>query len=226
MSEYDAATINSPNPLARYAHRTRVRRSLELVRGRLDAGRVLDYGCGSGVLIASLESERPGSAVGYEPFMAERCQAGLPIFATMDEVRGQGPFGTVTLFETIEHLSDAELDAFLADCDAVLGPEGAIVVSAPIEVGPALFLKECNRFLLRLKPSEHYPIEFLKASLLGIPARRATELKSSHRGFDFRRAIQSMRQKGWESKILAYGPLPIGTWYGNSQVYFEVRRAG
>ena len=225
MSNYDAATINSPNPLARYAHRTRVRRSLEYVRQLLPHGKVLDYGCGSGVMIAALIDEKPGCAVGYEPFMSERCRPGLPIYAAMDEVRAHGPFATVTLFETIEHLSDEELDQFLADCDKVLDPSGSILISGPIEVGPALFLKECNRFLIRLKPSEHYPLEFLKASLLGVPARRAGNIKTSHRGFDFRRAMAAFRSKGWRTEVLAYSPLPIGTWYGNSQVFFRATRA-
>lgn len=225
MSEYDAATINSPNPLARYAHRTRVRRSLGYVRARLDGGRVLDYGCGSGVMVAALVDERPGCAVGYEPFMAERCRPGLPIYATREELRREGPFATVTLFETIEHLSDDELGVFLADCQELLAPAGAILVSAPIEVGPALFLKESHRFLLRFRPSEHRPLEFLKASLFGVPARRAPDIKTSHRGFDFRRAMQSLARRGWRTEVLAYGPLPIGTWYGNSQVFFRATRA-
>lgn len=225
MSEYDAATINSPNPLARHAHRTRVRRSLGFVRERLDAGKVLDYGCGSGVMVASLLEDKPDCAVGYEPFMEERCQPDLPIYKTFDEVRDQGPFATVTLFETIEHLSDGECDEFLAACESVLADDGQLLISGPIEIGPALFLKEANRFWLRMKWSEHGPIEFLQASLFGVPARRAENIKTSHRGFDFRRAMRYLKEKGWESEVLAYSPLPIGTWYGNSQVFFRARRA-
>lgn len=195
MSDYDASTINAPNPLARFAHRSRVKRSLGYVRGRLSAGKVLDYGCGSGVLVASLLDEKPNCAVGYEPFMEERSRPDLPIYGTIEEAASHGPFGTVTLFETIEHLSEAELDQFLAECDRLLADDGVILASSPIEVGPALLLKEANRFWFRFRRSEHSSIEFLKASLLALPARRAENIKTSHRGFDFRHAIVMLSEK-------------------------------
>ena len=219
MSAYDSETINSPNPLARYAHRNRLRKSVELALPRLRNGKVLDYGCGSGAFVSALEALASGCAVGYEPFMTDRCGGGLPIFSTLQDAEKLGPYNLITLFETIEHLSAVEIDGFLEVCGRNLSPTGGILISAPIEIGPALVLKELNRSILRFKQPEHRLVEFLKASLLGMPARRAEDIKISHRGFDFRQAMQYLQACGWEVEVLCYGPLPIGTWYGNSQVY-------
>jgi 2-polyprenyl-3-methyl-5-hydroxy-6-metoxy-1,4-benzoquinol methylase len=225
MSTYDAQTINARNPIARFAHRNRIARSLSLSLPLLGDGKLLDYGCGSGVLVAALLDKRPGCAVGYEPFMTERVQGEIPIFKTHEEVERQGPFQLITLFETIEHLSSEELDTFLQFSASVLAPSGGILISGPIEIGPAVIVKDLNRFALRGKPSEHGTVELLKAALLGIPARRAENIKNSHRGFDFRKARRDLLQRGWLTDVLSYGPMPIRTWYGNSQVYLWAHRA-
>ena len=220
MNSYNTQTINAPNPIARFAHRSRIKQSIHLALPFLKNGTVLDYGCGTGHFVAEMLKRRAGCAVGYEPYMDERCGKDLPIYREMIDVEKHMPFALVTLFETIEHLSLDEIDQFLLLCDRLLSTNGRILISAPIEVGPALLLKEMNRSLFRLKFPEHKPIEFVKATLFGIAARRAENIKVSHRGFDFRRSITYLKEKGWEVKVLTYGPLPIKTWYGNSQVYF------
>jgi SAM-dependent methyltransferase len=225
MGNYDAQTVNAANPVVRFAHRSRVRRSLALALPRLGSGKLLDYGCGSGVFLSEVIARQPGCAVGYEPFMTERARASLPIFGTLAELELRGPYNLITLFETIEHLSDDELELFLKFARRVLTPTGGILMSGPIEIGPALVFKDLSRFAFRRKGSEHRPLELLKAAIFGIPARRAENLKTSHRGFDFRRARNDLRNRGWETDVLAYGPLPTGTWYGNSQVYLWSYRA-
>lgn len=221
---YDRQTVNSPNPLARYAHRSRIRKSIELALSKLSQGRVLDYGCGSGVFVEAMLAARPGSAVGYEPFMTERVDRALPIYSRIEDIDGMGPFALVTLFETIEHLSDDETARFLTTCQRVLSVDGGVLVSGPIEIGPALIAKEFNRSILRLQRPDYRLAEFVKASVFGVPARRAQNIKVSHKGFDFRRAIGFLREAGWTVDVLQYGPLPIGTWYGNSQFYLWLSR--
>ena len=221
---YDAGTVNARNPLARYAHRNRIRRSLKLALPRLGEGRVLDYGCGPGVFVAEVLARRAGAAVGYEPFMTERSRAKLPIYNTLSEIEHRGPYGLITLFETIEHLSSQERNDFLDFAHRNLSPGGNLLISGPIEIGPALIMKDLNRFALRMRPSEHKLLELLKAAVLGIPARRAEDIKTSHRGFDFREILAELRAAGWNPQVLGYGPLPLPTWYGNSQVYIAASR--
>ena len=72
MSNYDAQTINSRNPIARFSHRTRVEKSIGLAKDRIEFGRFLDYGCGSGVFVERMNRLRSEIAYGYEPFMEER----------------------------------------------------------------------------------------------------------------------------------------------------------
>jgi len=222
---YDKQTINSPNPLARYAHRSRIRNSIQLALSKLPPqGQVLDYGCGSGVFVDEMLALRPDCAVGYEPFMTERASSALPIYSRIEDIESMGPFSLVTLFETIEHLSDEETARFLQTCGKLLSPAGGILISGPIEIGPALIAKEFNRSILRFNLPDYGFVEFAKASIFGIPARRAENIKTSHRGFDFRRVVSLFQSSGWIVEILQYGPLPIGTWYGNSQVYLWLAR--
>ena len=218
MPSYDACTINSTNPFARYAHRMRVKRSVDIAESRVDVGKILDYGCGSGVFIAEMLSKKSNCAIGYEPYMEDRVCDDLPIFKSLQDVKKMGPYATVTLFETAEHLASNELEDFLSMCQQLLTSAGGILISVPIEVGPALILKELNRFFHLKRPEYHF-FEFIKSSVFGIPARRADNIKVSHKGFDFRRFIDTLEASGWYVRVLSYGPLPLGTWYGNSQVY-------
>lgn len=225
MSSYDDETINARNPLARYAHRNRVERSVALAQPLLGTagGRLLDYGCGSGVFVARM-SQLGAECVGYEPHMAERNRGSLPVFSSLADIETRAPYRLITLFETIEHLTDDETGAFFEFARRSLAPGGQILISAPIEIGPALVAKDLNRFWLRGRRSEHGAVEFAKAALLGVAARRAPDVKGSHRGFDFRQSIARLRDAGWKVRVLSYGPLPIPTWYGNSQVYLTAAR--
>lgn len=222
MISYDAQTVQSKNPLARFAHGNRVARSLRIVREAATNGSVLDYGCGSGVLISKLATSGI-QAVGYEPFMAERCADGLLIFSDMAEAGAHGPFDLVTVFETAEHLSNEELDELVGRGRSVLTPGGRFLFSAPIEIGPALLAKEMNRSVLRLHRSDYGLREFLSACFLGKAGQRAEDIKHSHKGYDFRDTIAYLRRQHGDVSIHSYGPLPLGTWYGNSQVYFWLK---
>lgn len=226
---YARLTIDSPNPLARYAHRVRLQKSLALALGRTGSAKVLDYGCGSGAFVSAVLGLKK-EIVGYEPFMEERSAPRLPIYSSMADVEARGPYTLVTLFETIEHLHDQEIDAFLRSCDSVLSSTGGILISAPIEMGPALLLKELNRYLrtpreLRPECLEHSAAELLKASIFGVSPERTRGIKGSHKGFDFRQTIRYLEDKGWNVTTLSHSPLPIGTWYGNSQVFLWARRS-
>lgn len=224
MSSYESNTVNARNPIVRYTHRNRIKRSVELACHKRGGGRVLDYGCGSGIFVSLLNSLEFETAIGYEPYMKERCKEELPVYSDLEEINNNGPYSLITLFETIEHLSENEVCAFLDVCEKNLLKSGGVLISAPIEVGPALILKELNRSVFKFRHSEHSFMEFLKASVFGIAARRAEHIKYSHKGFDFRSAIKFLKLNGWNVEILCFGPLPIATWYGNSQVYLWVTK--
>ncbi len=221
---YNRQTVDSRNPLARYAHRNRLKKSIELTLDKYQGGVILDYGCGSGLFVSEMLKRFPGGAAGYEPFMNERVAEGLPIYRSIDDVHRLGRFSMITLFETIEHMSNDELASFIDTCRRTLEPDGGILISGPIEIGPALILKEMNRSVAHVRRPEHGLMELAKASMFGVAARRANDIKISHKGFDFRAAISAIRALGWNAEIIHFGPLPIGTWYGNSQFYLWASR--
>lgn len=223
---YDEQTINSPNPLARFSHRRRLAKSIALVAAHPGVQRLLDYGCGSGDFLRALQQSTPLQAIGYEPFMLERAHEQLPIHNNLEAIREIAPFDLITVFETIEHLTRDELMAFLVQAKDLLSPHGRILFSAPIEIGPALLLKTLNRASRAKRwPPELSLRELAAACLLGIPQTRAENIKISHQGFDFRQAITDLQHHFGPVEIASYGPLPTGTWYGNSQVFFWLQRS-
>lgn len=219
MISYEQQTQDSRNPVARLAHRNRLKRSLCLTHRFLRQGRLLDFGCGSGTFLREMEKTHPGQGVGYEPFMQERAAPDLPIHSTIEKVYALGPFEVITLFETIEHLESHELIDFLRCSEKLLTIGGGVLVSAPIEVGPVVLMKELVRMRKFRRVPELSLSELLGAAFLAKAPSRAVDIKVSHKGFDFRHAIAEIRYHGWHVRVLEYGPLPIRTWIGNSQVY-------
>ncbi len=200
-------------------------RSIKYALEKVSLGKILDYGCGSGTFLTEILAVHPEHAVGFEPYMDERHTDHLPIYKTLAEASAHGPFGMITLFETLEHLEPEEIDQFLKECSDNLVDGGGVLVSAPIEIGPALILKEANRVFIRRNRPEYKLGEFVLAAFFGRPGRRAPNVKISHRGFDFRNTLQHIRSKGWQGTILGFGPLPVRSWYGNSQVYIWLTKS-
>ncbi len=220
MVTYDKQTINNPNPIARYAHRNRLMRVRALIESEFGIHKLLDYGCGSGQFIKSIHGINGINAFGYEPYMSERVSDDSQIYTEFSTAKIKGPFDVITIFETIEHLDERELLEFLDRANEILTADGKILISAPIEIGPALLMKEITRCFLHKRRPENNLLELLLASFFGLPAKRAVNVKNSHKGFDFRDVIHFLECHFGPIKIASYGPLPIRTWYGNSQVYF------
>ena len=66
---YEDNTINSANPLARFAHRSRYGFSLSMIEGRNNIN-LLDFGCGDGTFLSNASNkENTNTYVGFEPYM-------------------------------------------------------------------------------------------------------------------------------------------------------------
>lgn len=220
---YDSATINSKNPIVRLAHRSRIKKGYDIVRPRLAAGKFLDYGCGTGILLDRIQQyHHTGGVYGYEPFLKERCAEDLSVFSDYNEIKKLAPFATITVFEVFEHLQWKEISMILDRFKDILEKDGRIYISVPIEIGPAIILKEINRKRLGNHFQYHF-WEFIGAAFLGIPGYRENPDSDymEHKGFDFRNLIHFLKSRGWKIKILGYEPLPIPIWYGNSQVFLR-----
>ncbi len=178
MVSYDKQTINTPNPIARYAHRNRLNRVVSIVSSQADVKKVLDYGCGSGAFINAIQGVNGIEAIGYEPFMTERVDTDSTIYKEFASVEAAGPFDVITIFETIEHLEDRELCEFLTKADKLLTLRGKILCSAPIEIGLALLMKEINRCILHKRLPENSAFELFLASFLGLQQSVRRTLKA------------------------------------------------
>jgi len=225
---YDDRTINSPNIFARYSHRKRIANVLRQVSKRLDFGKILDYGCGSGVLISELNEMKANCAIGYEPFLSawHGHKEGLPIYVDYADVLANAPYATITILEVLEHVGWDKMSNVFDNFRELLTPDGIVIVSVPIEIGPAVLLKHFNR--LRYDKGQHVGIhdnflELISAAFFGAVGYR-DPLKGSHKNFDFRHLIKFAKSRDWQIKILGYSPIPIIGWYGNSQVMFTMER--
>ena len=220
--EYSSQTVNHPNPIARFAHRHRNRKSILLANNLVKSNSkiIVDYGCGKGVFVDSLRRGGFKFAYGYEPYMEQAIDRSYIV--KDKKLIPTGNVELVTLFETIEHLDTDELDSFFDFCRLCLNESGKILISAPLEIGPAVILKDIVRSILFKRPLEYSFIELLKCGLFGMSIERSKNIKHSHKGFDFRKIITLIRKRYGKVKVLGYGPLPINTWYGNSQVYFQI----
>jgi len=230
---YDSETINSPNIFARFSHRRRIEGVLRHVSKRLDSGKILDYGCGSGVLISKLNGLKADCAVGYEPFMETGREKNLPIYDDYAAILDKAPYSTITILEVLEHVGWGEMSNVFAKFIELLAPNGMVLASVPIEIGPAVLLKHFNRLKWGSQKNEkskqmgtHNNIfELISAAFFGAVGYR-DPLKGGHTNFDFRHLIQFARSQGWKVKILGYSPIPFIGWYGNSQVFFTMERQG
>jgi len=98
-----------------------------LAAGR-EHGRVLDVGCGTGMLLAELERRGFGHLEGVEPDAALRARVRRPGLA-LHEALPDGTFDTVFMLDVLEHIEDDS--GTLRRVHGMLAPGGRLFVSVP-----------------------------------------------------------------------------------------------
>jgi SAM-dependent methyltransferase len=163
---YAREQIHSRDLLIAWSHRRRFSTALTL--GRQFAGqRLLDYGCGDGTFLGLLLSgqARPSAAVGVEIHqeMIDDLRSrfgdcpGLH-FARTDELgraEETGQYDGIFCMEVLEHVVDWH--PLLGEFERLLKPGGLLVVSAPIEIGLPLLVKQAVRRVAGWRGIGHYP---------------------------------------------------------------------
>jgi SAM-dependent methyltransferase len=219
---YAAQTLDTPNPIARYAHRKRYEASFARVSGDVrDGGTVLDYGCGQGDFLNTLADLRPDLTLyGFDPESGHEAERYTPL----DSPAAVDPASVdlVCCFETLEHLDDDEIESFLDTAGRVLVPGGETLISVPVIGGPTLLLKEANRAILFRRRSDYSARELLAASFAGRPAPRPDDIRVTHKGFDFRALLARLGER-FEVVDVTRSPFPSLPWWLNSQVFARLR---
>src|ERR1700737_4925286 len=110
---YQKQTVDNPNPIARFAHRTRMRKSKRLVEPFLTGSApLLDYGCGEGRFLHDLyatlsENQSQICLLGFDPFLSSQFD-GYRIVSDPNEIAAES-VDILTCLEVCEHLTDVEL---------------------------------------------------------------------------------------------------------------------
>lgn len=149
--------------LLSWSHGSRFRVARELVAPH--AGRhLLDYGCGDGTFLSMVRDLFP-HAVGAEVdaalaseaaarFTAEPGLRFVHTAALRDEP--DASFGVAVCMEVLEHCTPDAVDRVLADLHRLVAKDGAVIVSVPVETGPALVGKQLYRALAARRGLEGY----------------------------------------------------------------------
>jgi 2-polyprenyl-3-methyl-5-hydroxy-6-metoxy-1,4-benzoquinol methylase len=113
------------------AHQLRLASTLlERFDGRAVA-RVLDYGCGYGVIVRALRAptiECMGYEIARGPLVSARDE-GLLVTDSLDEVSDSAPFDGIILSDVLEHVANPA--TLLRACGELLRTDGWLVVSVP-----------------------------------------------------------------------------------------------
>ena len=228
---YEEQTLDHPNPLARYAHRARLRLALREAVAVLPPGGVLfDYGAGQGRFLHLLRGElrcvgrSTEHLTGYDPFMTP-VFPGIEVVSSVDQV-APGSVDCLTVLEVCEHLDSVETEALLACAARVLRPGGTLLVTVPIVIGPVILLKEAARMVLFRRWTDLSPGELLACALWGAVPRRADNIKHSHRGYDWR-VTRRMLEANVGPVRTFFSPFRwLGPWLNSQALLVVARRPG
>lgn len=221
---YARQTLDSPNPLVRFAHRRRLDRSLTLADRLLPrGGTLLDFGAGEGAFLAQFAARRGDARLlAVEPHMDLAAPGAEQLASLWDAAPGS--VDLISALEVLEHLSDNALRDFLFASQRALRPGGQLLVTVPVMYGLALPLKEVSRMLRRRRLGGISPGELLRATL-GKPIARSPNLTGSHKGFDFRR-LQEIIAASCTVCETGWSPFAALPWWCNSQAVLVAAKRG
>jgi 2-polyprenyl-3-methyl-5-hydroxy-6-metoxy-1,4-benzoquinol methylase len=241
---YARKQIYCPSRVVAWSHGSRFRLAARLA-GTGVGGRLLDYGCGDGTFIA-LTHGTFAEAVGSDIDAAQLVECRRR-FADMPGVRfvqtselddAVAAYDVVTCMEVLEHCVDVERRRVLDDLRGLVVRGGPVIISVPIEVGPALLGKQLFRGIAAWRGHGDYrhretysPREML-AAVLARPRLARAEYEVSgpsgpmrycgHKGFDWR-VLQREIAERFDVEQRLFTPLGALGALLNSQVWFVCR---
>lgn len=237
--DYARKQIYCPSRIVRWSHGSRFRLARRLARQHA-GGRLLDYGCGDGTFIAMLHDDFVEAlGVDVAPAQIAECQRRLGHlrgvgFMSTREIGDVPRWDVVTCMEVLEHCLEEERRRVIDRLARLVAPGGVVIVSVPIEIGPAVIAKQSMRAVAGLRRLGDYghrerysPLELLR-SAVGARIPRVTMHGDGpdgpyhyygHKGFDYREVRVDLSRR-FRLKQCVFTPMK---WLGpivNSQVWF------
>lgn len=136
-----------------WSHGSRFRLARELVAPRA-GGKLLDYGCGDGSflgMVADLFPDAVGADIASDQISDCERRLGrttkLRFLHTGDlpDSEHRRTYDVVTCMETLEHCREAAQIRVLIELRRLVKDSGVVIISVPIEIGPALLFKQVVR---------------------------------------------------------------------------------
>lgn len=230
----------SSNRLVAFSHRARFDTARRLV-APFAGGRLLDYGCGDGTFlwrVADLFPDAVGLDVSEQRI--ENCRQRLGNIARLRFLHTSAfsghelsePFDVATCMETLEHCPPPQLEQVLSDLKRVVKPNGTIIISVPIEIGPTLLAKQMVRhFLGRRGVGDYqYTESYTRSELVKMMfATSDTEIERPvygsehpHKGFNWR-SLKRRLEREFRVEDLTFSPFGSLRGWISSQVWFILR---
>jgi SAM-dependent methyltransferase len=227
---YSSMTIGNNSSIKRWSHSSRFSKALSVMPPAAH-DRILDFGTGDGHLVALIKQGCPSARVcGFDPNLDPKADEIKQRFPDVQFVRNRdgitdGLFDKVYCLETLEHFVGKPLLEIVSFLTNKTSPDGRILVSVPIETGPASLVKNVFRSMMgqRHRGTTWKIIwDSFVGNMAAIP-RPAGESGwiSSHLGFDFRTIPALFAQFGYVAEATAYSPVPFLGHALNSQIFFR-----
>lgn len=242
--DYARKQIYCPSSVVAWSHGSRFRLAARLAAAAAPGGRLLDFGCGDGTFIALTHGTFAGVAgCDIDAAQLAECRARLGYLDGVSFIHTSalatdahaGAYDVVTCMEVLEHCVDAGRVAVLETLHRAVKPAGRVIVSVPIEVGPALLGKQMFRAIAAWRGHGDYrhretysPRELATAVLARPPFARAEyDVKTpagpmrycGHKGFDWR-VLEAEIARRFAIDERRFTPLPPLGALLNSQVWF------
>lgn len=163
---YAKKQLRNPFALIRWSHHARFAKGLKLAAG-LKGQRILDFGCGDATFLALLADspDAPAAGVGAEieeqvvqsnrKRFASRPSLSFVLQSELAQPIHTGRYDAVTCMEVFEHVADQ--DTYLDLFNRLLRPGGRLIISVPVETGPAVVIKQMARQVAGWMGAPHYP---------------------------------------------------------------------
>lgn len=242
--EYARKQLSGRAGLIGWSHERRFRTARGMV-APFAGRRLLDYGCGDGTFLAQVHDLFPtATGVEVDDVLVRDARArfasvgGLEFVHTGEVDRlPAGGFGVVTCMEVLEHCTPESVDGVLAQIRRLAAPGATVIISVPVETGPALLVKQAARAaagargISGYQDREHYaPGELARMLVAGRETRIERPVYETsfadgspnryhgHKGFNWR-ALAARLERDFVIRRTRFSPLPLLGPLLNSQAW-------